>query len=91
MNGFEEQYLKIRQKEKRLYADEEVKHLPDIAPWHVHYREWQFRKRSATRLMRYLEKKKRALNMLEVGCGNGWLSAKLAMNSSFNEIGRAHV
>jgi ubiquinone/menaquinone biosynthesis C-methylase UbiE len=34
--------------------------------------------RSGKRLAKYLQQKKTALNILEVGCGNGWLSAQLA-------------
>src|SRR5258708_4522573 len=34
--------------------------------------------RSSERLITYLEKKHKPLRILEVGCGNGWLSAKLS-------------
>ena len=83
MNGFEEEYITLRKKEHRLYGDDEVWLLPNVNPSHVHYREWKFRRRSAERLMQYLERKCRDLNILEVGCGNGWLSATLAGNPRF--------
>jgi 2-polyprenyl-3-methyl-5-hydroxy-6-metoxy-1,4-benzoquinol methylase len=76
--GFEEIYLEVRKKEKRFYTDKEVGLLPEISQTHVHHKEWQIRKRSATKLINYLKKKKKPLNVLEVGCGNGWLSSKLA-------------
>jgi ubiquinone/menaquinone biosynthesis C-methylase UbiE len=75
---FEQQYIAARKKEQRYYSNDEVALLPDIAIGHLHYNEWQIRKRSAERLIAYLSKKKKALNILEVGCGNGWLSSKMA-------------
>lgn len=77
-NVFEAMYLDIRKKEKRLYKDAQVELLPLIYSGHLHYKEWQVRKRSANRLLNYLKKKSRPLSILEVGCGNGWLSAKMA-------------
>lgn len=78
VNDFGRLYLAIREREKRVYTDAEVSRLPDIDWLHPHYAEWQTRKRSASRLIDYLQKKQRPLNILEVGCGNGWLAAKMA-------------
>jgi 2-polyprenyl-3-methyl-5-hydroxy-6-metoxy-1,4-benzoquinol methylase len=85
LNRFEKLYLAARKKEKRVYSDEEVIHLPAVEKSHQHFREWQARNRSARRLINYLQKKSEPLKILEVGCGNGWLSAMLA------EIKNAHV
>lgn len=76
--GFEQMYYAIREKEKRVYTDDQVRNLPDIEATHIHFIEWEIRKRSAARFMAYLNKKQKPLNMLEVGCGNGWLAAKMA-------------
>jgi ubiquinone/menaquinone biosynthesis C-methylase UbiE len=76
--AFEELYLTVRNKEGRFYTDEEVAQLPSIYEIHPYYHEWEMRKRSANRLMAYLQKKNKPLSILEIGCGNGWLSAKLA-------------
>lgn len=73
---FEELYIAVRQQEKRIYTDEQLQLLPDID--HIYYDEWKIRKRSSERLNEYLEKKHKFLRILEVGCGNGWLSAKMA-------------
>jgi ubiquinone/menaquinone biosynthesis C-methylase UbiE len=75
---FEKLYLQLRQKEGRIYTDEEVSMLPEIAEAHPHYKEWQMRKESSQKLIGYLKKRNRATDILEPGCGNGWLSAKLS-------------
>jgi 2-polyprenyl-3-methyl-5-hydroxy-6-metoxy-1,4-benzoquinol methylase len=75
---FERLYIASRNKENRVYTDEQVEQLPCIEDAHIHYHEWQVRKRSAGRLFNYLEKKNKPLTVLEAGCGNGWLSARLS-------------
>jgi len=82
---FEKKYITTRSLENRLYSDEEVMKLPQIAATHTHYKEWQYRRRSARRLVRYLAGKRRPLEVLDIGCGNGWLSHLLA------EIPDSHV
>jgi len=75
---FEEMYLALRIKEGRTYTDEQVYLLPDIQPGHTNEKEWAIRKRSSDRLINFLKKQQRGLNILEIGSGNGWLAAKLA-------------
>lgn len=76
--AFEQLYIALRDKEQRLYTDAQLLHLPDIDAGHEHAKEWQVRKHSAERLIAYLTKKRTPLNILEIGCGNGWLANKLA-------------
>ncbi len=76
--SFEELYYTVRGKEGRIYADEQVARLPEIDLIHPFYHEWKIRSRSSRRLLTYLAKKGRPIRILEVGCGNGWLSSKLA-------------
>ncbi|QEM06137.1 methyltransferase domain-containing protein [Mucilaginibacter rubeus] len=83
--GFEQNYIALRQIEKRIYSDIEVLLLPHIARDHVHYKEWKIRKQSCSLLISYLKRKRKPIKILEVGCGNGWLSAKLS------EIGQSEV
>ncbi len=78
LNNFEELYVSVRQKENRLYTDEQVKWLPEIEQVHPHYKEWLVRKKSYSGLLPHLYNKKRELNILEVGCGNGWLCHQLS-------------
>jgi ubiquinone/menaquinone biosynthesis C-methylase UbiE len=72
-SNFENAYIDIRKKEQRLFSDPEAHVLPDLPAKHPLYREWQIRKRSATRLKNYLANYS-DIKILEVGCGNGWLS-----------------
>lgn len=71
-------YLRVREKEGRLYSDDMVAQLPDVPGGHPLAKEWYARADSSARLVRYLVKLPRPLNVLELGCGNGWLSGKLA-------------
>jgi SAM-dependent methyltransferase len=76
--NFSENYLALREKEKRLYTDEELLQLPSIETNHQHFNEWVLRKESFNRLKQYLAVNNKALKILEVGCGNGWLSHRLS-------------
>jgi ubiquinone/menaquinone biosynthesis C-methylase UbiE len=75
---FEKKYIVIRSLENRLSTDEELMKLPDLPAEHPHHREWEMRKHSAERLLRYLGGRRKSLDILEVGCGNGWLTHHLA-------------
>jgi len=84
---FEDLYIEVRQKEKRVLSDCEVMFLPEIDAAHIYFHEWETRKRSSKRLIAYLEKKNKPLRILEVGCGNGWLSSKCAAIASADVVG----
>ena len=86
-SNFEEQYVALRREEQRLYTDEQVKRLPDIEALHPHFGEWQLRKSSCDKLIEYLSNKNRTLDILEVGCGNGWLCAQLSTIQRVNITG----
>ena len=84
---FEGLYIDLRRKENRILTDSQLMFLPDVDSSHIHYNEWQIRKRSAQRLIAYLKKKSKPLKILEVGCGNGWLSSKLSAMANSTVIG----
>jgi ubiquinone/menaquinone biosynthesis C-methylase UbiE len=86
-NDFEQQYAEVRKKENRMYSDSEVLQLPKIRPSHNYSNEWQIRERSARRLVTHLEKKKTTLRILEIGCGNGWLSFQMSAIRNSSVIG----
>lgn len=77
---FEKIYVSLRGKENRLYSDIIVRNLPDLPLDHPQGKEWLLRKSSLNRLLQYLKSncKNRHALILEVGCGNGWLSNHLA-------------
>jgi len=62
----------------RGYTDEEVAQLPDVPEGHPQSAVWRHRKASSRRLVEYLALKNKTLSILEVGCGNGWLSFQLS-------------
>ncbi|WP_341225352.1 methyltransferase domain-containing protein [uncultured Arcticibacterium sp.] len=71
-------YLKLRTKEGRVLSDDLVKKLPDLPKNNPLFSEWQLRKDTQKRFCGYLKKKRRPLKILELGCGNGWFSSKMA-------------
>ncbi len=75
---FEQTYLAVRQQEGRLYPDDVVQRLPNLPSEHPLYKEWQMRRDSYRKVHTYLTRIKRPLTILDLGCGNGWLSNKLA-------------
>ncbi|MDB5230298.1 MAG: hypothetical protein JWN76_1103 [Chitinophagaceae bacterium] len=77
-SAFSDLYYEARKKENRIYTDEQLNNLPEIERTHPYYNEWQVRKQTAQKLTTYLMSFNKNLKILEVGCGNGWLSAKLA-------------
>ena len=86
-DNFEERYISLREKENRLFTDEQVKWLPEIERLHPHYKEWELRKISSNKLVQHLSNKKTDLNILEVGCGNGWLCHVLSKVPGSNVAG----
>ena len=74
-------YLRVRELEARLYSDSVVKRLPR---WQgppgekTHRNEWRMREATLSLLEGYLRKMGRVLRILDLGCGNGWLSRRLA-------------
>ncbi|MBC7949402.1 MAG: class I SAM-dependent methyltransferase [Chitinophagaceae bacterium] len=74
---FEQLYIQLRQKEGRIYSDEEVSLLPEVGSQHPYAQEWRLRKQSFEKLAAHLERKERPLVILEIGCGNGWLAHRL--------------
>lgn len=74
-------YIKLRNKEGRLYTNDELKNLPDIKDNHPLKAEWKIRKKTGGKLVNYFSAFSDK-NILEVGCGNGWLSNLIAENTN---------
>jgi len=71
-------YLEVRAREGRIYPDEVLRALPRTPPGHPLAAEWRWRARSVRRLADRLRSVHRPMTVLDVGCGNGWMSARLA-------------
>ena len=84
---FESLYLKVRKKENRLYSDPEVYELPDTFFYNLHRQEWELRRKSLERLQKYLKGREEPAKVLELGCGNGWLSAQIAKYPNYEVMG----
>jgi len=83
-NTFESIYIALRENEKRIYSDEEVKQLPNTSSSNPHKEEWKLRKHSLHRFTNYIQKYTDKLNLLDIGSGNGWFSANVAENDSIS-------
>src|SRR3989304_6573693 len=79
-------YLRVREKEGRLYSDGVGGPPPDPPRAHPLRTEWRARATSAARLCAYLAQS-RPLTILELGCGNGWLANRLARLQSCRVVG----
>lgn len=69
-------YIAVRDAEKRVVSDELLKQLPNAPESYQHYKEWKIRADSFKRFHNYLDKNYngKKLNILDVGCGNGWMT-----------------
>jgi len=85
--SFEKIYLQFITRDKRFYPDDEVKLLPYASERNPHKKEWEQRSKTFLRFRNYLSNKKTKLNILDVGCGNGWLIGQLAKEFDHNYFG----
>ena len=83
-DDFESLYLKVRKKEKRIYSDTEIDNLPFCHNTNPHKYEWLLRAKSFLRFKGYLKIKNENLNILDLGCGNGWFSGNLSKDFNHN-------
>ena len=60
---FEKLYLKLRQKEGRVYSDKIVASLPDFPPGEL-FNEWKIRENTSNRFFHYL--KKRLVHLMRI-------------------------
>ena len=83
---FSEEYLALRKKENRILTDEEVKLLPIVSNDNINYSEWKIRSKTANRFIEYFQNKNQRLNILDIGCGNGWFTNKMS-ELNYNIVG----
>ena len=72
-NAFEGVYLKLRIKENRIHSDEVVKTSARTDRQHPHQKGMGNEETTLQKLIKYL-RASGATSVLELGCGNGWLS-----------------
>ena len=77
LETFEADYLKVREKEGRIFSDELVTILPRLPKSHPLHNEWLYRADTQSRFCKYLSSKKESSAILDLGCGNGWFSLKM--------------
>ena len=75
---FESLYLAVRAKENRICSPEEALLLPFASAANPHRAEWRLRTRTFHRFQRYLASRQGTLNILDLGCGNGWFARRLS-------------
>jgi len=80
-NDFENIYLKVREKEGRIYTDDALRQIPFVPQGFPNYQEWKLRQESVQRFVKYIQKNTIAPSILEVGCGNGWLLHYIVQNN----------
>jgi ubiquinone/menaquinone biosynthesis C-methylase UbiE len=75
---FSSKYLLVRELEGRVLSDAEVIRLPITNRTSSNHNEWELRRKSAQRILNYIKNKNKPLNILDIGCGNGWFTNHLA-------------
>jgi len=79
---FEEQYLAVRDKEKRILNLDEIRNLPFVSPSSPDHLLWKIRRKNLSRFFKYISAKK-GLNILDVGCGNGFFSNAMQQKGNY--------
>lgn len=77
-SDFAAQYYAVRTQEGRVYDDATLAKLPEISASHPLAKEWAIRRHSLNLLMDHLRSLPHGQRILEIGCGNGWMSRHLA-------------
>lgn len=68
-------YIAVRDAEQRVVSDELLRMLPYTPPDYALHNEWKIRAESTERFINFVADKK--LNILDLGCGNGWMTNRL--------------
>lgn len=77
----EDLYLALRRAEGRVLSDAALLQLPYPANSEAHVAEWRLRAKNFSRLLRYLSAGvAKKPSVLDLGCGNGWMSHQLYQN-----------
>ncbi|MBL7828345.1 MAG: class I SAM-dependent methyltransferase [Saprospiraceae bacterium] len=87
-NELETHYLTVRRLEGRVLDDMGVLALPEVSSLNAKHKEWKWRSRTFRRFVNYLKGRyKSNICILDLGCGNGWMSNRMAENSAWDVWG----
>lgn len=84
---FEKAYLAARTLEFRLYSDEIVRQLPYLDSKHPQVQEWTLRQANTKRVLTQLAKLPKEAKVLDLGCGNGWFTGRIAASCPAKVLG----
>jgi ubiquinone/menaquinone biosynthesis C-methylase UbiE len=73
----EQTYIDTRLKEGRIYSNDILAKLPQVCKDHPLHKEWKIRGASTKLLIKYFSPYKE-LEILDLGCGNGWFANQLS-------------
>jgi len=85
--SFVDAYLRAREREGRILPDDVVRRLPHLPEGDDRRAEWKLRADSSDRLIGHLARIHRPLIVHDLGCGNGWLTARLAALDNATVVG----
>jgi len=85
-SSFSSVYFEVRKKEHRILTDKEVKRLPFMILSNPNAREWELRQKSTERFIKYLKTKPKNLQIIDIGCGNGWFTNLISEVSQNNNV-----
>ncbi len=84
---FQDDYINTRAAENRIYSADQLRALPEVAHDNPHRQEWRIRTKTTKNLLNFLNRKKGITSILEIGCGNGWLSNRMATSTAYTVVG----
>lgn len=73
----EQLYFEVRNKEGRIITDDVLCQLPYVSKDNPYNAEWDLRTKNFEKFIAYLKSKDKSLNILDIGCGNGWMTNRL--------------
>ena len=90
-------YLEVRRREGRIFPDEMVRQLPFVSKSNPYAGEWRWRRRTFERFLSFCKNLstprgenvertdpyRMTKKILDLGCGNGWLTNRLAENPNW--------
>lgn len=86
-SDFARNYLAVREKEGFLVTDELLKELPLIGESHPQSYPWKLRKVNSDKFCDYIRQNDSLGFILELGCGNGWFTNKIAESTKAAVLG----